>query len=233
MAPPEQETKAEGADDQSMEDILHSIKKIIADDGDEVKPEKAKSNGKSEKPAEKDVKSAKDKGDSEEVPGSDVLELTEVVEDEPPAKAAAEEKPEKKEKPAEKPAEKDVLQQIDEAVKPAVAAKPKEEAPKKAEAPPAPAPAAAPPAPKPAAAPGDPMLSESAEAATRASVEKLKKSSEPPPLVTTDFPEFTSGGSLEDIVAGMVRPMIKEWLDKNLPAIVERIVEQEIKRITR
>ena len=39
--------------------------------------------------------------------------------------------------------------------------------------------------------------------------------------------------NLEDIVKEMLRPMLKEWLDKNLPPMVERYVEREIVRLTR
>jgi cell pole-organizing protein PopZ len=42
-----------------------------------------------------------------------------------------------------------------------------------------------------------------------------------------------SGRNLEDIVKELLRPMLKEWLDKNLPAMVERFVEREIVRLTR
>ena len=38
---------------------------------------------------------------------------------------------------------------------------------------------------------------------------------------------------LEDLVKEMLRPMLKEWLDKNLPPMVERYVESEIVRLTR
>jgi cell pole-organizing protein PopZ len=41
------------------------------------------------------------------------------------------------------------------------------------------------------------------------------------------------GRNLEDIVKEMLRPMLKEWLDKNLPPMVERFVEREIVRLTR
>jgi len=42
-----------------------------------------------------------------------------------------------------------------------------------------------------------------------------------------------NGRNLEDIVKEMLRPMLKEWLDKNLPPMVERYVEREIVRLTR
>ncbi|VAW18044.1 Cell division organizing protein PopZ [hydrothermal vent metagenome] len=39
--------------------------------------------------------------------------------------------------------------------------------------------------------------------------------------------------TLEAIVRDMLRPMLKEWLDENLPATVERMVEKEIERVSR
>jgi cell pole-organizing protein PopZ len=39
--------------------------------------------------------------------------------------------------------------------------------------------------------------------------------------------------TLEDIVKDMLRPMLKSWLDDNLPGLVERIVKAEIERISR
>ena len=38
---------------------------------------------------------------------------------------------------------------------------------------------------------------------------------------------------LEDVVRDALRPMLKLWLDENLPSVVERMVEAEIERITR
>jgi cell pole-organizing protein PopZ len=39
--------------------------------------------------------------------------------------------------------------------------------------------------------------------------------------------------TLEDLVREMLRPMLKSWLDDNLPGIVERIVRAEIERVSR
>jgi len=39
--------------------------------------------------------------------------------------------------------------------------------------------------------------------------------------------------SLEDVVRETLRPMLKSWLDENLPRLVERMVEAEIERVTR
>lgn len=38
---------------------------------------------------------------------------------------------------------------------------------------------------------------------------------------------------LEDLVREMLRPMLKGWLDDNLPGIVERLVKLEIERVSR
>jgi cell pole-organizing protein PopZ len=39
--------------------------------------------------------------------------------------------------------------------------------------------------------------------------------------------------TLEDLVKEMLRPMLKAWLDDNLPPLVERIVKAEIERVSR
>lgn len=39
--------------------------------------------------------------------------------------------------------------------------------------------------------------------------------------------------TLEDLVKDMLRPMLKAWLDQNLPPLVERLVRQEIERVSR
>ena len=39
--------------------------------------------------------------------------------------------------------------------------------------------------------------------------------------------------TLEDLVKEMLRPMLKHWLDDNLPNLVERLVRAEIERVSR
>jgi hypothetical protein len=46
-------------------------------------------------------------------------------------------------------------------------------------------------------------------------------------------PTMVAGRTFEDLVKEMLRPMLKEWLDKNLTSIVERFVEREIVRLAR
>lgn len=39
--------------------------------------------------------------------------------------------------------------------------------------------------------------------------------------------------TLEDLVKEMLKPMLKGWLDENLPTMVERLVREEIERVSR
>jgi cell pole-organizing protein PopZ len=38
---------------------------------------------------------------------------------------------------------------------------------------------------------------------------------------------------VEDLVKEILRPMLKEWLDENLPHLVEQLVRAEIERVVR
>ena len=41
------------------------------------------------------------------------------------------------------------------------------------------------------------------------------------------------GRTLEEVVSELLRPMLKAWLDDNLPDLVERLVRAEIERVSR
>jgi len=49
-----------------------------------------------------------------------------------------------------------------------------------------------------------------------------------PPL-----PPASGGATVEQFLSELLAPMLREWLDRNLPAIVERAVEQEVKKLAR
>ena len=49
----------------------------------------------------------------------------------------------------------------------------------------------------------------------------------------TNLSAVGSNVTIEEMMRDMLRPMLKEWLDENLPAVVERMVEQEIARASR
>lgn len=39
--------------------------------------------------------------------------------------------------------------------------------------------------------------------------------------------------TIENMVREMLRPLLKDWLDENLPGVVEKLVEREIERVSR
>jgi cell pole-organizing protein PopZ len=84
-----------------------------------------------------------------------------------------------------------------------------------------PAPAAA---PEPAAA--EPIVSAHAAEASRSALDNLSRL-----VVRADAPAGDDN-SLEGLVRSMLRPMLREWLDANLPRMVEEMVASEIARIT-
>ncbi len=49
----------------------------------------------------------------------------------------------------------------------------------------------------------------------------------------TELPLGDVGRTLEDMVRELLRPHMKEWLDANLPRLVERLVRDEIARLVR
>ncbi len=50
---------------------------------------------------------------------------------------------------------------------------------------------------------------------------------------STRVPESADDKTLEAIVRELLRPMLKDWLEANLPAIVEKKVREEVERIAR
>lgn len=181
MAEPSKDT------DQSMEDILQSIKRIIADEGEPTPS----------------------------VPGSDVLELTELLAEDAAPPAMAEPAPVKPSSPQ------DDIDALFATAAPAAA----EPEPEPVIAAPAPVPA---PAPQPRA--GDQLISDSTLAASVAALGAL--SSRHDHHHGHDSPVFRSGSTVEDLVIEALKPMLKDWLDGNLPALVRSLVEREIRRVT-
>ena len=58
-------------------------------------------------------------------------------------------------------------------------------------------------------------------------------------VVQTAFDQLTNtilsgqARTLEDLMKDMMRPMLRQWLDDNLPVLVERLVREEIVRVSR
>jgi uncharacterized protein len=76
---------------------------------------------------------------------------------------------------------------------------------------------------------GEGLVSEDAASASRQSLAALAALREPPP---EPAPAPSGDGALEAVVREMLKPLLKEWLDRNLPDMVEELVTREIARIT-
>ena len=75
------------------------------------------------------------------------------------------------------------------------------------------------------------LLSPASADAARQSLDALSAALAPPPAPAAPAATPASGRTLEDVVADTLRPMLKEWLDANLPPLVEAMVAKEISRI--
>ncbi|MEG3169339.1 DUF2497 domain-containing protein [Sphingomonas sp. LB3N6] len=75
----------------------------------------------------------------------------------------------------------------------------------------------------PAEATSESIVSRETAAATRAPLEALTR--------MMIKPDTNSDGTLEGLVREMLRPMLREWIDANLPHMVEDMVAREIAKI--
>jgi len=71
------------------------------------------------------------------------------------------------------------------------------------------------------------ILSNAAQAAALGSMSKLKSK------MPINSPRSYDGVTLEDIVRETLHPMLREWMDDNLPHMVERIVQKELEKLAR
>jgi cell pole-organizing protein PopZ len=72
-----------------------------------------------------------------------------------------------------------------------------------------------------------PILSDDAERTMRESLAELALLAE----AGRDKGACAGGTSIEGMVREMLKPMLAQWLDRNMPAIVERMVKAEIARL--
>ncbi len=72
---------------------------------------------------------------------------------------------------------------------------------------------------------GPPLLDDEAADASRMKLEQLT-------VVAAAAPPPPSVNPLEEMLRDMLRPALKQWLDDNLPRIVDEHVRREISRIT-
>jgi cell pole-organizing protein PopZ len=77
------------------------------------------------------------------------------------------------------------------------------------------------------------LVSEASADAARQSLEALTAAIAPPATATPAPPAPPAAGrTMEEVVLDALRPMLKDWLDTNLPPLVEAMVAKEISRIT-
>lgn len=202
---------ANAEQEPTMEEILASIRRIINEDEDEAKPAEAEAEA---APEPVDEPEPEPEPEFEAAPefeaeaeDEDVLELTERVEDDMSG--------------TDPVSITDDLMIVDrEDSEPEAEPEPEFEAEPEPEPEPAPEPS-----PAPAARSDDEDLlgetqASAASSAFAALSENLRVSSD-------------QGLTLEGIVREMLRPMLKQWLDENLPSIVEEKVQAEIERVAR
>ena len=72
---------------------------------------------------------------------------------------------------------------------------------------------------------GPPLLDDQAAGTTRERLDQLTS-------VAAAAPPPPQGNPLEEMLREMLRPVLKQWLDENLPRIVDEHVKREITRIT-
>ena len=172
-------SESKGQHEPSMEEILASIRRIIAEDGDQ--PAAAAPQPAAPAPAPAPP--------APEAKSDEILELTEVVEEHPAEPA-----------PAPDP----------------------------------PAPVAVAPVPAPAAVdPADRLMSDAAAAASIAALAQINQLGSQGEKRMSDIPMGEGQRTIEDMVREMLRPLLKEWLDSNLPHLVERVVQEEVSRLVR
>jgi hypothetical protein len=167
-------SESKGQHEPSMEEILASIRRIIAEDG--------------EQPAAPAATAVAAPQPAPAAKSEEILELTEVVE-EHPAEAAPEPEPPKPEPP--------------------------------------------PAAPPPAADGADRLVSDAAAAASIAALSQINQIGSQSEKRMSDIPLGEGQRTIEDMVRDMLRPLLKEWLDSNLPHLVERVVQEEVSRLVR
>ncbi len=199
----------------SMEEILSSIRRIISEDdepGAEAKDEDAPTVEEPEQPDEEDGGNVLELTEVAEDGDDSVLELTEVVEDDGSVVQI--------DTGAEAEVEMAGVTMDDEPPEAEMAGV------TMAEAPPEPQMAAVTMADE-----DEGLISAQTAAAATNVLSDLVRETEP-----GDNPnDIPMGGThtLEQIVAAMLRPMLKKWLDENLPELTERLVRQEIRRLAR
>ena len=88
------------------------------------------------------------------------------------------------------------------------------------------------PAPAPVSAPSyDSLVGDSAAASAASAFAGLSAALKKPE--PAEIPTGGVGPTIDDLARALLKPMLKEWLDANLPGIVDSAVRKEVERIAR
>jgi cell pole-organizing protein PopZ len=74
----------------------------------------------------------------------------------------------------------------------------------------------------------DPLLSQKAVKETVQAFSSLHKV---PPQKAPSLEERLSGQTIESLVREMLKPLLKEWLDENLPVLVRWVVNEQVEKV--
>jgi cell pole-organizing protein PopZ len=173
-------SESKGQHEPSMEEILASIRRIIAEDGEQPAAAPAVV------PAAPATAASEAPQPAVAAKGEEILELTEVVQEE-----------EHRDPPMPPPA-------------------PQDEPPSVS-----------------AAAAAERLVSDAAAAASIAALSQIHQLGPTNEKRMSDIPVGEGQRTIEDMVREMLRPLLKEWLDSNLPHLVERVVQEEVSRLVR
>jgi hypothetical protein len=222
-------SQAAKAQEPSMEEILASIRRIIADDDGVTPPAKPEAKAPEIKPAAKAPEPPPAKAPPPPKPAPAPTAAAMKQDDIDAMLAGLDEVPEPAPPPPAPEREPDVLELTEAMQAPAAPAFRRIDGTQDVvfdeEPEPAPPPRAAEP-PRPAPAPPPPMAEHIISSATAAAVDSAFNALAHTVLVQ-------NAKTLEDLVKEMLRPMLQHWLDNNLPTLVERLVRLEIERVAR
>ncbi len=200
--------EAQSQSDQSMEEILQSIKRIIAEEGEESTPSPSAANSAEDDILELTQMVTEDQASQSETPPMSVDALLDALADAPSELSAAE----------------PIVQVVEPATEDFSLAEEPVPAPPVAEAFTSPA----------NAVEEEAIASAGTLAASAAALRQLKQPEPTPPAdayAKADRVFFRSGQTVEDLVLEALRPMLREWVDGNMPGMVERMVAREIAKI--
>ena len=76
------------------------------------------------------------------------------------------------------------------------------------------------------------IISESVAKQTKDSIKELIHSiPKKQQFLQSPSPAFKSGETIEDMVLAILTPKLEQWVNENLPEMVEKIVREEIKKL--